>query len=276
MNTSVADLNMKDGAKKTNNGNYRIEYMRISTKDMFPHPIAQREFIPEHAHKIAKDFSWDRYSPVDVSFRDGRYWVIDGQHRIAAIRERFGGDCVILARVRRGMTIVDEAMFFVNQDKGRKTIKYNDKISVKYRIGDEDVVDAVRCAALAGWRMDEFSKTYSKGRLTAHATIMKLYKRIDREQFIDLLKVLYEAWDGDPRGACREILNGMERFYKMYWGEFDGKILAKKLSKLSPEAIVRDGRSANIRSNENGLPFARAILRQYNYGARKNVLPDRF
>lgn len=211
-----------------------------------------------------------------MSFRDGKYWVIDGQHRLAAVREKFGGECVILCRVHYGMTLIDEANFFLEQDINDKNIKYKDKMNVRFKIGDEEVVDAVLCAAIAGWRMDEFAKNYAKGRLTAHAAVMKLHRKLEREQFIDLLKVLYVAWDGDPHGACRKILNGMERFYKAYWGEFDSAILARKLGKLSPEAIVRDGRSANIRSNENGLPFARAILRQYNYGARKNVLPDRF
>lgn len=256
----------------------RISLVRLNTKDMTPHPIAQRDFIPEHAHKIAKSFSWDKYDPIEVSFRDGKYWIIDGQHRRAAIIERFHGDITVLCRVFYGMTVEDEAVHFIQQNKGIVTVKLRDILRVKYKTGDPEVTDAVMCARIAGWEQDGFTSDYAKGKLTAHSTLMALHKRLPREQYIDLLKVLYKAWDGDPHGACREILRGMECFYTTYWGEFDSKVLARKLSQLTPDMIVRDGRSVNTRNRggiPNGVPYARAILRQYNYGAKKYVLPDK-
>lgn len=35
---------------------FRIEYQRINTRDLIPHPIAQREFVKSHGDKLAKQF----------------------------------------------------------------------------------------------------------------------------------------------------------------------------------------------------------------------------
>lgn len=266
---------MRNAIKKNNRNNIQVEFQRINTKDLFPHPIAQRDFDQNHGKWLEKNWDWGVYDPIDVSFRDGKYWIIDGQHRVYAIKENAGRDVTILCRVHYGMTLLDEAKFFINQDKGKKRIRTNDTLRVEYKTGDEEVTDAVNCVTIAGWNMDKFSKSYARNQLTAHATVMKLHKGLTREQFIDLLTVLHKAFDGEPKGACRQILNGMFRFYKTYWGEFDSGILTRSLSKVTPDYIIRDGNSAVLTVGANtSVPFARAILRQYNY-RNKHQLQDR-
>ena len=105
-------MKMNETAK--NKKNFRIEFQRINTKDLIPHPVAQRDFVKSHGDKLAKRFNWDSYNPISVSFRDGKFWVIDGQHRLYAIKKNAGGkDVTILCRVFYGMTELDEANYFL-------------------------------------------------------------------------------------------------------------------------------------------------------------------
>lgn len=270
-----------------NTANSAPEFMKINTRDLLPHPIAQREFLPEWAHQIAKNFKWEKYKPVDVSYHNGKYYIIDGQHRVSGIRQHFGKDCVIMCRVHYGMTELDEANFFLEQDKGRKHISRIDQMWVRYKIGDEVITDMVRIATKVGFIVDGKSNN-SKYKIAAVGTLEKVYKYLSREQFFDMLSVIKKAWDGHPDSIGREMLLGMAVFYKAYWGMFDSKALVRALSKILPDVIIRDGRSVsaaygalngggNYAISRRALPYARSILRCYNNVRRGSYrLEDRF
>lgn len=75
---------------------------------------AQRELRPGKASKIAADFDPDRLTPPIVSRRDdGRLFVIDGQHRVEAMRLIGWGDQNIECFVHTGLTERGEADLFL-------------------------------------------------------------------------------------------------------------------------------------------------------------------
>ena len=57
-------------------------------------------------------WDWDErlLDPVIVSFRDGKFYVIDGQHRIAAMRKmNNGSEVMAVCKVYSGLTYEQEA-----------------------------------------------------------------------------------------------------------------------------------------------------------------------
>lgn len=59
----------------------------IRVKDILTDPETQRVLRPHWAREIAQDFDPDKLRPVVVSQRaDGNYYVIDGQHRLGALK----------------------------------------------------------------------------------------------------------------------------------------------------------------------------------------------
>ena len=59
-------------------------------------------------------------------------------------------------------------------------------------------------------------------------------------------------------------------FYQTYKGQFKPKNFVDRLKKISPYAIVRDGKVSN---SPGASKYARQILGYYNYHA-KDRLPD--
>src|SRR3990170_4272390 len=53
-------------------------------------PKAQRDFIQHWADKIFSEFSLEKFGTPEVSQRDGQYYIIDGQHRIYALKQWLG------------------------------------------------------------------------------------------------------------------------------------------------------------------------------------------
>ena len=91
--------------------------MFINSRDLeIPRNKYQRRFRSELAEKIAKDFDERIANEPKVSQRDGRYFVFDGQHTIAAREARNGGKPLpILCKVYMGLTEKEEALLFARQ-----------------------------------------------------------------------------------------------------------------------------------------------------------------
>lgn len=84
-------------------------------------PLAQREVNQARVDHLVANLDLDQLGNPTVSQRDGSYWVLDGQHRVEAMRA-FGFDGeTIQCWVHEGLTSEDEAEVF---------LKLNDVLAV--------------------------------------------------------------------------------------------------------------------------------------------------
>lgn len=247
----------------------RPKYIKINSRDLLIPEHAQRKFNIHHGDNLAAHFTMEKYKPIDVSFRNGKYYVIDGQHRLYAMKKCNGGDCSILCYVHYGMTEHDEAMFFLDQMNGVKPILTTDRMRIRYEIGDEVVVDMVRGAEMAGFYID-FGTNKSNNRIVALAALEQAYKALGSAEYCKMLVTLKKAYNGRSDSLVREMLMGMALFFKTYKDKFDPNVLAATLKKnTAPMDIIIEGRSFGRQHNghselRNGRPFAVAILNAYN------------
>ena len=64
-----------------------------------PREAYQRELNTERVHRIAKEFDERIANEPKVSYRDGHYYVFDGQHTVAA-RKQLNGDKDLVSSVK--------------------------------------------------------------------------------------------------------------------------------------------------------------------------------
>ena len=254
------------------------KYLKINSRDLMIPDHAQRKFNQRHGDKLAANWKMDKFKPLDVSFRDGKYWVIDGQHRLYAIKKIKGGDCTILCYVHYGMTVHDEAEFFLNQLKDTKTILTPDRMRIRFMTGDETIVGMVRGAEKAGFIVD-FDNHKATNKITAYAALETVYKALSYDEYVKMLTVLKKAYNGRVDSMCREMLLGMGLFFQKYYGQFDPNSLANTLkATTAPTDILMEGRSFNGSRGDGGIYrgkyYARAILNTYNKRRKQNALPD--
>ncbi len=92
---------------------------------------------------IATNWNWGRAQLLTVSRRDGRLFVVDGQHRLAAARLR--GDIQQLpCLVEEFSTVAEEAQLFDALNDKRRPVSAIDKFRAAIVAGDPD------CVAIAG------------------------------------------------------------------------------------------------------------------------------
>lgn len=261
-------INMDMDMDKRNNMT-KPKYLKINSRDLLIPEHAQRKFNKRHGDTLAANFTMEKFKPIDVSFRNGKYYVIDGQHRLYALKKRHGGECSILCHVHYGMTEYDEAMFFLDQLKDTKVILTNERMRIRYMIGDEIVTGMVRGAEKVGFNIT-FETNKANNRICALAALELVYKALGYADYVRMLTTLKKAYNGRSDSLVREIILGMGYFFKTYAGECDINAIANSLKKHTvPMDIVLEGRSFGKRHSGhgglgNGRPYALAILNVYN------------
>ncbi len=93
--------------------------MRVihSSKLIYPRETYQRGVQRKRVELIAADFNEYVANEPKISFRNGKYYVVDGQHTIEARILRNGGRALpILCKVYTGMTMQQEALLFAEQN----------------------------------------------------------------------------------------------------------------------------------------------------------------
>ena len=254
--------------------NVTHEYRTISTKELQVDELYQRDIDPKRLARMVKKYDPCLVNPVKVSYRDSKYYIFDGRH--TSVMEKTvrgkGRDVLVECKVFYGLTRLDEMELFVEQNGESRPVSVNAKLKALYNFGDPDVTGMVGAAAAAGLRVD-FTKGQAANKVTAISTLMRMYLRMPRDQFIQMLSVLREAWGGAPDSFVRELLVGMEKFYLHYYAKFVPKELIKSLRKVEPIQIVRQGKSIGA-SAQAATAYARIILQTYNTGRSKNRLPD--
>ena len=259
---------------KKDRSNVTREVKALNTKDLVIDPLYQRDLDKKKINKIVKNYDPCLLNFVKVSFRDGKYYMFDGRH--TAVVEKTvrgkGSDVPVACLVFKGLTRLDEMELFCEQNGEATAVRTNDKYRAQYNFGDPDVTGMVGAAQCAGLRVD-FTSGQAENKVTAVSTLMKLYLKMPRTDFIEMLTTIREAWNGTPESLCREILVGMERFFSTYSGRFNPKELAKNLKKVNPAQIVREAKSVGAAALTSAS-YARIILRVYNSGRSTKRLPD--
>ena len=86
---------------------------RLTSGLAYQRPVNERV-----VNLLIRDWDEQLLEPLIVSFRDGRFHLVDGQHRVIALRRKNGGsDVMVLCRVYSGLTYEQEAELCFKLDK---------------------------------------------------------------------------------------------------------------------------------------------------------------
>jgi hypothetical protein len=235
----------------------------------------QRPLEMSRVMKIVRGYDSRLMQVIDVSYRNGKYYVYDGQHRAEAL-EILGED-EIKCQVHFGMTYQDESMKFadLNNPKNKKAASAWDEFKAKIEGEDRTSWDIKTIVEKAGFTLGD-GYDMAKNRIIAIKTITNVHKQLGNEGFYRLLRLIKETWHDDQDGVNSRILAGMGMFIKKYNNDFEDRDFVQRLSKIKPYTIVLEGRSMpEYPGYSSSTPYAIAIWRQFNKRNR-NPLPYRF
>lgn len=248
---------------------FEFETKNLNTKDIIVDELGQRDVSRRKAqkNKIMRTFDPNLVQDISVALIDGKYYCFDGQMTRDVLMERNGGrDLSVKCKVYHGMTKMDAANMFVSQRGTVSNVDITDKIRVMANYGDRDAVDFIRTTENSGLNIS-WTKAKCKNAVVAVSTLFQEYKNFnDNDAYSEYIRVIKEAWAGDPDGQRAQILRGLSLFMRTYRNQVREEVLMRKLQTKRPIDIIRD---AQADRSSGARKYAIQILLLYNFGQRE-------
>jgi len=249
----------------------------ISTDKLTSGLPYQRPVDDREVDRLVREWDERLFEPLAVSYREGRYNVIDGQHRISAMRKLHGGrEVMIRCKVYSGMTYEQEAELCYKLDKAKKRLSLSQSTNALAESGiDAETTEIRRLMGSAGFIWALGQRHGGEYEVIATRAVINAYHFLGDTDFARMFRLLGDTWMGDPRSVMGPVLSGMALFLKTYGAELNDKTFAKRMSSVDPDEIIRRGK-LDFSTNSASLRYAKVILEKYNSARGSKKLPYRF
>jgi hypothetical protein len=251
----------------------------VPAANMFADPAYQRDLNPRRVAKMVTEFDVTQVGVLEVSARpDGRYAIIEGQHRWAAALEAHPGrhrpnGLHLPCNVHTGLTVEDEADLFYKIDRNRKALSGWDRWKARRGSGDPAVVAIEATVAQYGLRIDPAPADRNIGATVALERIVEVGDLVLLARTLDLVTTAYSRIRDSLDG---QILHGLALILANYDDpeeiSIDQLILALQ---SSPPSTIKSAAMMRRAEYRGELPrlVAAVVIDRYNAIAERRVEP---
>lgn len=213
----------------------------INVIDTRVSPAAQRELRASWVTELAEGMDPDLLDHPTVSERDGHFWIIDGQHRFAAMKQMGWGDQKLQCWTYQGLTEPQEAELFLRLNTTLAVTAYP-KYTIGITAGRAEELDIDRIVRLQGLAV---TRTKSENGISCVGVLRSVYKRSGAEVLGRTLRIVRDAY-GTP-GYQSVVINGIAMLCARYNGQLKDDLAVIKLSKVHGGVNGLTGRAEKLR-----------------------------
>lgn len=201
----------------------RGKLVNVPLGKLVPSPFSQRDFKEHWARELLANLELDDLGLIVVNFRDGIYYIVDGQHRVWAVKEWLGPgneDQVIECRVFENLSEQEEASLYDRLATSLAQTAFQ-KFITRVRAHRETETQIYRIVENVGLCL---SRDDVPGAISAVGTLRRVYLRSDRETLYKTLTLIRDAY-GDP-GFEGPVIDGLAHLCQRYKDTLDHKAAA--------------------------------------------------
>lgn len=234
----------------------------------------QRQPIMKKVNKIAKSFDPDILGVIICSMReDGSIAVIDGSHRVHALRMKELNDSTVNALVYFSLTIQEEAKIFAMLNQEHTKPNTTDIFKAGIVSGDEETIAISKILNSLGLIIGVGP---GDNKVRAISTIRRVYRNAGEKVLRDTLYTIKSAY-GDSSSTMRDVLvSAVAIVYNRYGAKVEISRMITTLQKFgNPNTLIANAKSIGVNSSSvtaSALPFV--IVNGYNQRLTKNRLGD--
>ena len=184
---------------------------------------------------MVKNFVPDIMGVGLVSFRNGKFWGIDAQHRIEALKKM--GYTEMLCQVLTGLTYEQECYRFVLLNTGRTQLTANQVFHGRVEEKDKDAMELVAMFKKYRFEYNKNNGTKDNNLIGAVSKFVKMQKTFGIERVETVLRILRNSWYGDKTSLSSAIITGLSTFLSETPCA-DEMILTKALEKVIPAMLI--------------------------------------
>lgn len=241
----------------------------IPLDKMRVNPLAQREINEARVDKLVAEMELEQLGYPTVNLRDGWYYIIDGQHRVEALKKWMGegeweGQSIqcYCYDGDHGLNPQEEAEVFLKLND-TLTVSVLDKFTKGVEAGRAEECDIDRIVRAQGLRV---SRDKLDGAIQAVGALGKVYRH-SPAALGRALRIIRDAY-GDA-GLRAPFIEGLGLMCSRYNGELDDDQVVKRLSGVHGGCSGLMNMAESLRQktgNPKGHCVAAAAVEIYNRG----------
>ena len=252
--------------KENYSPNEYFDYAVLPAKDLVSSQEYQRNINKRHIKGIMDDFDPYQVNPIKVAYRNGKYYVFDGQHTLSTLICLFGINTLVPVMVFKKITYEMEAGLFAEQDRHKKKLGKEEVLHALYEKKDPGVICFKKICESYGFECD-FNPSVKTGKISSYAYLFdKIYRDKGAQRLEKMFRILTRAYGNESMATNSYTLKALNCFLDYYEDlnnpAFRENILVKALKSLTPEVIRDRGKADNTRIKDKR--FAAQILVAYN------------
>ena len=232
----------------------------------------QRALNMKNVSGIVKEFDPAKLGVLVVSHRvDGTYAILDGQHRLAALRNMgyTSANCIVL----EGMTVQQEADYFRRQNENKQSLRIVDTFNASIWADEEESVKIYHIMGKYGFRLGKSGQPMC---ICAIGALQLIIRQFGETVLELVLQSISETWPHDTCILRREMLAGLGEFWKRYADvitpqQFDARMQTKFPVELHQELRRRtQGKATPSSAFSKSIRFTACavLVDAYNKGLR--------
>lgn len=216
-------------------------------------PEGQRRYRPDKAQYYAERFQLEAMGYPVVNKRDKKNFVVDGQHRVGALRlVGFLPDDVVECEVYDGLTPEGESALFLMRND-RTAVSSFDTFRLAMRAGRELEV-AVNKIVLA--QQLKIARTAgAKNSISAVGSLIEVYNTAGGPGLGRTLRLLRDSFDGHPRAFAATTMKGMAQVIARYGTAMNDDIMVTRMLTVRGGGIglIRKAEALRIQTGRNAV-----------------------
>ena len=269
------DVSKKSGSEKQENGKENMfkKGLAVKTKTVWMDsgklintPEIQRSLKTRRVNQIVGDFNPLLVNPIKVSHRGGKYYVFDGQHTLAALRQVYGTESTqVECKVFENLTFEQEAKLFAEQAGFSESVSMIDKLRALEAAKDEKVLKFLDVTRGTGFEIEIGSSHSRNGKIAAVVAAYTAYLSMKGGKYSKMLEIIRKTWAGESWSVTKNMIAGMKEFMDMYGGESGNEIdvpeFIHKLRRVTAADIRK--KAETLKGMSIGSAFGAAIAGYY-------------
>lgn len=220
----------------------------------------QRSTNPKQVQNIVDNFDEAKLGTLTISSRDGKLFIIDGAHRLSALRQLEYSHAP--SEILTGLTYEQEAEYFRTQGQNKRALKPLDLFKAGLIAKNDNCLEINRIVEANSFQIGFAYKNFSQ--IGAINTLFTIVDNYGYETLDGTLRLIANTWAGIARATSRDCLLGVAEFIHRYGViDFD-KRLCDCFQAVWFEYKENSRRSSY--SSKARMSFCRILVDFYNKG----------
>lgn len=228
----------------------------------------QRQVELAHARKLSKNWDDALVGVLTVSYRDGHFYVVDGQQRLyvqTAIKK--DRDYRFMVNLWEGLSEQEEGQMFLAMNRDHKSVTTYDRFKVAANIGSADELAVLKAIEDLGYTIGPKSSAEVIG---CPATLLRIYRQTGRSNLKRAIEIYAAAFRGDDKPWNATVLEGIALLFHKDGHRIEDARAISKFRVQWSEDFDREARARAVGNNRAVGAMVRVLQEHYDKGLRAN------